>query len=67
LPLFDAKTSAAFVVSAPGKANEIKGALEDAGFAVESRTLEVHDEEMEDNDAYGSDGDDVSDTSMGSR
>lgn len=64
MPLFDAKTSAAFIVSAPGKADEIKGALEDAGFAVERRTLEVPDDEMEGSgDEHGSD----SDTSMGSR
>jgi len=63
LPLFDAKTSAAFVVSAPGKADEIKGALEDVGFVVERRTLEIPDDEME----SGSDSGDDSDTSMSSR
>jgi len=40
LPLFNAQTSAAFVTSGPGKANEIKDALENIGFVVESRTLD---------------------------
>jgi len=64
LPLFNAKSSAAFVVSAPGEADEIKGALEDEGFVVERRTLEIPDDEME---GGGSDSGDDSDTSMSLR
>lgn len=52
------------MVSAPGKADEINGALEDVGFVVERRTLEIPDDEME---GGGSDSGDDSDTSMGSR
>lgn len=63
LPLFDAKTSAAFIVSAPGKADEIKASLEGVGFAVESRTLEVSDEDMEGSES-GSDDESDSNTSM---
>ena len=55
------------MVSAPGKVDEIKGALEDVGFVVERRTLEIPDDEMEGSDEYGSDSGDDSNTSMGSR
>jgi len=67
LPLFDAKTSAAFVVSAPGKTDEIKSSLEGYGFAVESRTLEVTDEDMEGSESGSDDEGSDSDTSMVSR
>ena len=45
LPLFDALTSVVVSVTAPGKAQEISKGLEDAGFVVERRALEVDHEE----------------------
>ncbi|KAI0307721.1 Metalloenzyme, LuxS/M16 peptidase-like protein [Multifurca ochricompacta] len=48
LPLFDASTSVVVSVTAPGKADEVSKGLEDAGFIVERRTLEVETEETED-------------------
>lgn len=60
----------AFVVTAPSKAEEIKTSLEGVGYTVESRALEVSDEEMEGSES-GSEEDDEddsdSDASMGSR
>lgn len=60
----------AFVVSAPSKAEEIKTSLEGVGYSVESRTLEVSEDEMEGSES-GSEEDDEdgsdSDASMASR
>jgi Zn-dependent M16 (insulinase) family peptidase len=56
LPLFDASTSVAHVVTAPGKADSIAEALTAIGFDVEKRTLEVDPDEMEeDGSESGSD------------
>ncbi|KAF8307697.1 hypothetical protein DL93DRAFT_2064630 [Clavulina sp. PMI_390] len=67
LPLFNAESSVSFVVSAPGKADEIKESLEKYGFSVESRSLEVSDEDMEGSESGSDDGSDDSDTSMHSK
>jgi len=45
LPLFDASTSVVVSVTAPGKADEISKGLEQAGFVVERRALDVGPEE----------------------
>jgi len=56
LPLFDASTSVVVSVTAPGKAQEISKGLEDAGFVVERRTLEVdHDDANESGSESASD------------
>lgn len=48
LPLFDASTSVVVSVTAPGTAQEVSQGLEDAGFVVERRNLEVdHEDEGE--------------------
>jgi Zn-dependent M16 (insulinase) family peptidase len=52
LPLFDASTSVVVSVTAPGKAQEVSQGLEDAGFVVERRNLEV---DHEDGSESGSD------------
>jgi hypothetical protein len=45
LPLFDASTSVVVSVTGPGKAQEISEGLEDAGFVIERRSLEVEQED----------------------
>ncbi|KAF8922457.1 Metalloenzyme, LuxS/M16 peptidase-like protein [Mucidula mucida] len=47
LPLFDASSSVAVVVTAPSKSSEIAEGLRTAGFLVEKRELEVSPEDME--------------------
>jgi len=47
LPLFDAKTSVAVVVTAPGKVDDTAEALTKFGFEVTKRELEFDPEEME--------------------
>ncbi|KAF9044800.1 hypothetical protein BDZ89DRAFT_1191615 [Hymenopellis radicata] len=47
LPLFDASSSVAVVVTAPSKSSEIAEGLTTAGFLVEKRELEVSPEDME--------------------
>ncbi|KAF9569657.1 hypothetical protein CPC08DRAFT_731821 [Agrocybe pediades] len=56
LPLFDASTSVAVVVTAPGKAEEIGEGLKAVGFEVTQKALEIDPSEMEDLDS-DSDGD----------
>lgn len=46
LPLFDASSSVAIVVTAPAKLNEIADGLTGTGFAVEKRTLEIDPAEL---------------------
>ncbi|KIK71096.1 hypothetical protein GYMLUDRAFT_147646 [Collybiopsis luxurians FD-317 M1] len=59
LPLFDAKSSVAVVVTAPSKAGEIDAGLTEYGFDVERRTLEVDPSEMDESDSEsGSETDD---------
>ncbi|KII93562.1 hypothetical protein PLICRDRAFT_49603 [Plicaturopsis crispa FD-325 SS-3] len=69
LPLFDASSSVAVVVTAPSKATAITEGLGAAGFAVEARTLEVDPSEMEDGseDDSGSDSGSDSDSDMSVR
>ncbi|KAJ4486251.1 Metalloenzyme, LuxS/M16 peptidase-like protein [Lentinula aciculospora] len=50
LPLFEAKTSVAVVVTAPSKADEIDAGLVGYGFEVERRTLDIDPHEMEGSD-----------------
>ncbi|KAF8337466.1 Metalloenzyme, LuxS/M16 peptidase-like protein [Cantharellus anzutake] len=47
LPLFDASSSVAVVVSAPSKAGEIKDSLTALGYEVEARTLDVRQEDLD--------------------
>lgn len=47
LPLFDASSSVAIVVTAPAKLDEIADGLSGSGFAVEKRTLEIDPAELE--------------------
>ncbi|KAE9411017.1 hypothetical protein BT96DRAFT_952834 [Gymnopus androsaceus JB14] len=61
LPLFEADSSIAVVVTAPSKADEIDAGLNGYGFEVERRTLEIDPNEMEDSD--GSESDSESDSS----
>jgi Zn-dependent M16 (insulinase) family peptidase len=59
LPLFDSSTSVVVSVTAPGKADEISKGLEDAGFVVDRRTLELEPEhgiEHDDESESGSEG-----------
>jgi Zn-dependent M16 (insulinase) family peptidase len=51
LPLFDASTSVVVSVTAPGKAQEVSQGLEDAGFVVERRNLEVDHEDGSESDS----------------
>jgi hypothetical protein len=67
LPLFDPASSVATVVTAPGKADDIAKGLSSHGFEVESRTLEVDPEEMEDGSELGSDESETDSDSEGSR
>jgi len=46
-PLFDASSSVAVVVSTPSKTLEIKDGLESFGFEVETRALDVPQEELD--------------------
>ena len=46
-PLFDASSSVAVVVSPPSKTVEIKDSLESFGFEVETRALDVPQEELD--------------------
>jgi Zn-dependent M16 (insulinase) family peptidase len=46
-PLFDSSTSTAVAVTAPGKAEEIKESLTQAGFEVTQRHIEVDPDELE--------------------
>ncbi|KAF5390191.1 hypothetical protein D9757_002846 [Collybiopsis confluens] len=48
LPLFDAKSSVAVVVTAPSKAGDIETGLREYGFDVERRSLEVDPNELDD-------------------
>ena len=57
LPLFDASTSVAAVVTAPAQAGEIVEGLTAVGFEVEQRSLEVSPEDMEGSES-GSDSED---------
>ncbi|KAJ4001026.1 Metalloenzyme, LuxS/M16 peptidase-like protein [Lentinula boryana] len=50
LPLFEAKTSIAVVVTAPSKADEIDAGLSGYGFEVERRNLDIDPEELEGSD-----------------
>ncbi|KAF9069136.1 Metalloenzyme, LuxS/M16 peptidase-like protein [Rhodocollybia butyracea] len=47
LPLFDAKSSVAVVVTAPSKADDIDAGLAGYGFEVERRTLEIDPNEID--------------------
>jgi len=49
-PLFDSSTSTAVVVTSPGKSEEIKESLTQAGFEVTQRQLEVDPDELEGSD-----------------
>jgi len=51
LPLFDASTSVAVVVTAPGKAQDIGEGLKTIGFEVTQKALEIDPSEMEDSDS----------------
>lgn len=65
LPLFDAKTSVAVVVTSPGKVKVTKEGLEKLGFKVEERSvgnIEEGDEESE--DESGSESESGSNVSM---
>ncbi|KAI0348495.1 hypothetical protein BDW22DRAFT_1404375 [Trametopsis cervina] len=55
LPLFDPSSSAAVVVTAPSKAEEIGAELKTRGFDVEQRTLELGADEDSDGSDSGSD------------
>ncbi|KAI0271378.1 Metalloenzyme, LuxS/M16 peptidase-like protein [Gloeopeniophorella convolvens] len=57
LPLFDASSSVVVSVTAPGKADEVAKGLEDAGFTVLRRTLEVEPAEDGSEDDSDSDSD----------
>lgn len=48
LPLFDASSSVAVVVTAPAKADAISTSLRSEGFEVTQRALEIDPSEMED-------------------
>jgi hypothetical protein len=50
LPLFDSKTSVAFVVCAPGKVEAIKNGLENSGFVVEFASLKIASSEADEKD-----------------
>ncbi|KAJ7630999.1 Metalloenzyme, LuxS/M16 peptidase-like protein [Roridomyces roridus] len=50
LPLFDASSSVAIVVTAPAKQDEIADGLASSGFSVEKRTLEIDPEELAEHD-----------------
>jgi Zn-dependent M16 (insulinase) family peptidase len=49
-PLFDSSTSTAVVVTAPGKSEEIKQSLTQAGFEIIQRQVEVDPDELEGSD-----------------
>lgn len=61
LPLFEAESSVAVVVTAPSKADEIDAGLAGYGFEVERRTLDIDPTEMEDSDGSDSEGSSESD------
>ena len=53
LPLFDASSSIAVVVTAPSKAEQIGEDLKAAGFEVEQKSLQVDPSELEEGDSEG--------------
>ena len=57
LPLFDASSSVAVAVTAPGKADQVSNELAEIGFEVERKTLQVEpDEDGEFSDDDGNEG-----------
>lgn len=66
IPLFDAKSSIAVVVSAPGKVESSKEELEKVGYEVEVRTVGV-DEGEESEDGSDESGEESGSESEGSR
>lgn len=63
LPLFNSESSVAVVVTAPAKAESIAKSLENQGFDVTQRTLEVDPNELEEaNEDADEDDDDESDS-----
>ena len=54
LPLFNASSSVAIVVTAPGKAEEIGEGLKGLGFEVTQKVMEIDDSELEEGDESGS-------------
>ncbi|KAJ3976962.1 Metalloenzyme, LuxS/M16 peptidase-like protein [Lentinula raphanica] len=63
LPLFEAESSVAVVVTAPSKADEIDAGLASHGFEVERRTLDIDPQELEGSDGSESGSDTESDES----
>ncbi|KAH9982380.1 Metalloenzyme, LuxS/M16 peptidase-like protein [Lactifluus volemus] len=59
IPVFDASTSVVVSVTAPGKADEISEGLEQAGFVVERRALDVGSEETWDFEDENESGDET--------
>lgn len=58
LPLFDAETSVATVVTGTGTTDEIAKSLGELGFDVKQRTLEIDAEVLEDGDSGSESGSD---------
>ena len=68
LPLFDAQSSVAVVVTAPGKADEVSDELGKIGFDVERRTLQVEaDEDGSESGSEFSEDEDSDDVDMDRR
>jgi len=55
LPIFDPATSVAVVVCAPGKADEISDAFNNAGFTIERRTMDSGDSSTDEDAESSSD------------
>ena len=67
LPLFEAESSVAVVVTAPGKAESIGESLKSEGFAVEQRALEIDPAELEESGSEDGSGSESGSESDGSR